>query len=111
MPYKFKPKHLTTGGKPGKETERVAVVLDQTEKKVLNQMKVLKTLYKNKEERLTSEKTKRVETFIKKMKDEEERKFKKQKEARKLVSRALSQAQTKREKFESSGRGKKRKRE
>jgi hypothetical protein len=102
---------LTTGGKPAKDSERIAVVLDHTEKKVLNQMKVLKTLYNDKEERLNSEKKKRVGTFIKKMKEEEERKFKKQKEARKLVSRTLSQAQAKRERFESSGKGKKRKRE
>jgi len=90
--------------------ERVAVVLDSTEKKVINQMKVLKTLYKDKEERVASEKKKRVESFIKKVKDEEERKFKKQKEACKLVSRTLSQAEAKREKFE-SGKGRKRKRQ
>jgi ribosome biogenesis protein BMS1 len=113
LPYNFKPKHLTTGGKKDKTLQRVAVVLEPEEKKVVNHMKVLRTLFQEKEAKQSAEKTKRVETMIRKVKGEEERKFKKQKEARKLVARAISKAETKKQKFEarSGGGSRKRKRE
>jgi len=110
LPYSFKPKHLTTGGKKDKTLERVAVVLEPSEKKVVNHMKVLRTLFKDKEERQAAEKSKRVESLIKKVQGEEERKFKKQKEARKLVARAVSKAEAKKQRFEARGGGASRKR-
>jgi hypothetical protein len=89
----------------------VAVVLEPSEKKVVNQMKVLRTLFQDKEARLEAEKKKRVEGLIKKVREEEDKKFKRQKEARKLVARALSKAKAKKEKLEARGGSRKRKRE
>ena len=113
LPYSLKPKHLTSGGKKDKTLERVAVVLEPGEKKVVNHMKVLRTLYKDKEEKQTAEKSKRFETLIKKVKVEEDKKFKKQKEARRLVARAVSKAEGKKQRFEAgrAGGSRKRKRE
>ncbi len=44
LPYSFKPKHLTTGGKKNPKSDRVAVVLEPNEKKVVNQVSVLKNV-------------------------------------------------------------------
>lgn len=111
LPYTFKPKHLTTGGKKNKKMDRVAMVLEPSEKKIVNQMKVLRTLFQQKEAKQTAEKKKRVEVMIRKVQQVEERKFKKQKEARKIVARSLSKAEAKKERLEARGGGRKRKRE
>ena len=68
-------------------------------------MKVLRTLFQDKEAKLSAEKKKRVESMIKKVQDAEERKFKKQKEARKMVARALSKEAARKEKMEARGGG------
>ena len=113
LPYQLKPKVLAEKRR-NLESERVAVVLDNNERKLLNQMKMMRTIYNAKEDKMKEEKTKRIETLIKKKNAEEEKKFRKQKEARKQVARALSKAETKKRKAESGhhgGRGKKRVRE
>ena len=109
LPYHLKPKVLAQKQR-NLESERVAVVLENHERKVLNQMKMMRTIYQAKEDKLKEEKTKRIETLIKKKNAEEEKKFKKQKEARKQVARALSKAETRKRKAESGhhGGGKKR---
>merc|ERR1712083_778915 len=82
LPYHLKPK--TNAEKERKiENERVAVVLEPQERKLLNQMKMMRTIFQTKEEKLDAEKAKRIEHLIKKKNQEEEKKFKKQKEARK----------------------------
>ena len=115
LPYSFKPKHLTTGSKKDPKSGRVAVVLEPSEKKVINQMKVLRTLFQDKEAKQSAEKKKRVESMIKKVHEIEERKFKKQKEARRIVARALTKEAGRKERLEArrggGGGGRKRKRE
>ena len=70
-------------------------------------MKMLKAVHQDKQEKLDKEQAKRMETLIKKKTQEEERKFKKQKEARKHVARAISKAEAKEQKL--AARGTKRK--
>jgi len=69
-----------------------------------HQMKMLKTLHQDKQERLEKEQAKRVDTLIKKKTQEEERKFRKQKEARKQVARAISKAEAREHKSMSKGK-------
>merc|ERR1739844_893494 len=86
--YNLKPKFAAKKAKP--ETGRILVTLEPEERKVLNQMKMLKTLHLDKQERLEKEQAKRVDTLIQKKTQEEERTFRKQKQARKQVARAIS---------------------
>jgi len=108
LPYHLKPK-MAAKAAASASAGRVAVVLEPAEKKVLNQMKVLKTVFAHKQEKVAAEQTKRMEALIKKKSAEEERKFKKQKEARKQVARAISKAEVRQQKMAGGG-GKKRKR-
>jgi len=107
LPYKLKPKTLAEKER-NLESERVAVVLEPNERKLLNQMKMMRTIFHGKEEKLSQEKSKRIEQLIKKKNQEDEKKFKKQKEARKQVARALSKADAKKRKAESGHHGGKR---
>ena len=109
LPYNLKPKVLAEKAR-NLESERVAVVLENHERKLLNQMKMMRTIYQAKEDKMKEEKTKRFETLIKKKNAEEEKKFKKQKEARKQVARALSKAEMKKRKAESGHHGSSKKR-
>ena len=58
---------MTTGVKKNKKMDRVAMVLEPSEKKIVNQMKVLRTLFQQKEAKQTAEKKKRVEVMIMKV--------------------------------------------
>ena len=101
LPYNLKPKLL--GKKGNVEAGRIAVILEPHERKVLNQMKMLKTLHQDKQEKLEKEQNKRMGVLIKKKTQEEEKKFKKQKEARKQVARAISKAEMRQQKLSSRG--------
>ena len=104
LPYNLKPKY--SAKKEGVKG-RIAVILEPEERKILNHMKMLKAVHQDKQEKLDKEQAKRMETLIKKKTQEEERKFKKQKEARKHVARAISKAEAKEQKL--TARGTKRK--
>lgn len=104
LPYNIKPKMFKA--KQNEAAKRIGVVMDKQEKKVVEQMKMLRTVYQDKEEKMDREKNKRVEMLIKKKSAEMEKKFKRQKEARKQVARTLSKAEAKKNALT----GKKRKR-
>lgn len=104
LPYNLKPKF---SAKKERVKGRIAVILEPEERKVLNHMKMLKTVHQDKQEKLDKDQAKRMEILIKKKTQEEERKFKKQREARKHVARAISKAEAKEQK--SASRGPKRK--
>ena len=110
LPYHLKPKVLAEKQK-SLESERVALVLEPHERKMLNQMKMMRTIYEDREDKLAGEKAKRIESLIKKKAQEEQKKFKRQKEARKQVARVISKAEAKKSKNSGNGRprGKKRK--
>lgn len=108
LPYHLKPKSNAEKLR-NMENERVAVVLEPHEKKLMNQMKMMRTIFHAKQEKQEAEKAKRVEDLIKKKSQEEEKKFKKQKEARKQVARALSKAEARKRKMESGHHGKSKK--
>ena len=101
LPYNLKPKVAGNRKKANIEAGRVAVILEPKERKILNQMKMLKTVHHDKQDKLEKEQTKRVEVLIRKKTQEEERKFKKQKEARKQVARAISKAEMRQHKLAS----------
>ena len=101
LPYNLKPKRASKKVNP--EAGRVAVILEPEERKVLNQMKMLKTVHQDKQDRLDKEQGKRVEALIRKKAQEEQKKFKKQKEARKQVARAISKAEIRQQKLASRG--------
>jgi len=105
LPYHLKPKMAAAAARSSATSGRVAVVLEPAEKKVLNQMKVLQTVFAHKQEKEEADKNKRMEALIKKKTAQEERKFKKQKEARKQVARAISKAEAKQHKMGGSGSG------
>ena len=100
LPYHLKPKTLAEKIR-NVENERVAVVVEPKERKLLNQMKMMRTIYEAKSDKLALEKATRIETLIKRKNQEEAKKFKRQKEARKQVARALSKAETRKRKAES----------
>ena len=101
LPYNLKPKFSTK--KANAEQGRIAVILEPEERKILNQMKMLKTVHHDKQEKLEKEQAKRVDSLIKKKTQEEEKKFRKQKEARKQVARAISKAEAKQQRLASRG--------
>merc|ERR1719356_197323 len=91
LPYNLKPKFATK--KSDATQGRVAVILEPEERKLLNQMKMLKAVHQDKQDKLEKEQAKRVEALIRKKTQEEEKKFRKQKEARKQVARAISKTE------------------
>merc|ERR1712096_355323 len=95
-PYSLKPKIVTKGMDPTKD--RVAVVLDHKERKVQNAFKMLREIYGQKQDNLEKEK-KRVAEFIQKKNLVEEKKMKRQKEARKQISRMVSKNKAKQERM------------
>ena len=73
LPYNLKPKFAT---KKSIATQgRVAVILEPEERKLLNQMKMLKAVHQDKQDKLEKEQAKRVEALIRKKTQEEEKKF------------------------------------
>ena len=86
--------------------------LDSKEKKVRNLMKMLNTVAGDKEDKLNAEKSKRIQDLINKQNALEAKKFKKQKEARREVSKSMSKEAAKKERLAAKGgggRGQKRK--
>ena len=101
LPYNLKPKFATK--KSNATQGRVAVILEPEERKLLNQMKMLKAVHQDKQDKLEKEQAKRVEALIRKKTQEEEKKFRKQKEARKQVARAISKTEARQQKLASRG--------
>ena len=105
LPYNMKPKIVTKGFDPTKD--RVAVVLDHKERKVQEAFKMLREIHGQKMETMEKEKKKRVADFIQKKNLIEEKKLKRQKEARKQISRMASKSKAKEERMANRrGRGK-----
>ena len=105
LPYNMKPKVVNKGFDP--TNDRVAVVLDHKERKVQEAFKMLREIHGQKLETMEKEKNKRVADFIKKKNLVEEKKLKRQKEARKQISRMASKSKAKEERMANRrGRGK-----
>merc|ERR1711936_644805 len=94
LPYNMKPKVVNKGFDPTKD--RVAVVLDHKERKVQEAFKMLREIHGQK-----------LETMEKEKNLVEEKKLKRQKEARKQISRMASKSKAKEERMANRrGRGK-----
>jgi len=104
LPYSLKPKFAAAKGRD-LNAERVNVEVDSKEKKVRRMMKMLTEVAKKKEALTAKETEKRVKEFIKKKEAIEEKKFKRQKEARKQVARALSKDHARKERALERGGG------
>merc|ERR1719422_2912046 len=85
LPYNMKPKIVTKGFDPTKD--RVAVVLDHKERKVQEAFKMLREIHGQKMETMENQKKNLIE----------EKKLKRQKEARKQISRMASKSKAKEE--------------
>ncbi len=106
LPYSLKPKIAARA----KQSERVNVELDTTEKKKRQLMKMLTTLAADKDSKLAEEKSRRVGALIARQQAVEDRKFKRQKEARKEIAKAISKERARREKSFMGGGSKKKRR-
>ncbi|XP_040576166.1 ribosome biogenesis protein BMS1 homolog [Lepeophtheirus salmonis] len=102
LPYKLKPKH-DTNKKASIESKRIPLLMEPKEKKISDQMIMLKKVFEAKQDKTSKDTSKRIQELIKRKTGEEEKKFKRQKEARKRVSRTLSQAEGKRQKMLDKG--------
>lgn len=103
LPYSLKPKFAAKGR--SLTSERVAVELDSKEREVRGLMRVLGGLAEDKEQRLEEAKRRRVGELVKRQEAAEAKKFKRQKEARKQVARAVSKEQIRKEKQAAKGGG------
>merc|ERR1712107_356395 len=88
LPYNIKPK--AKGVEVDPTAGRVAVVLDHKERKIANAFQMLRELHGEKVNKMENEKKKRMEQFSRNKMAEEQRKMKKQKEARQQISRMMS---------------------
>merc|ERR550517_974896 len=104
LPYSLKPKVMAEVHDPSKD--RVAVVLDHKERKIQNAFKMLREISGQKQEKEQKDKKKRVEDFIAKKAVIEEKKMRRQKEARKQISRMVSKSQAKQERMVSKSQAK-----
>ncbi|XP_065583035.1 ribosome biogenesis protein BMS1 homolog isoform X2 [Artemia franciscana] len=101
LPYDYKPKAEVAAPLPGSkrdiEGKRVAVVLEPKERKVLGLMKILKTRYTERQDKLHKEAVQRIKEHRKKVEASEEQKLKRQRELKQKVSRVLSKMEAKKE--------------
>nr|XP_022906506.1 ribosome biogenesis protein BMS1 homolog [Onthophagus taurus] len=95
LPYKDKPKHDVKLGEKKKAFKRVAVVKEPHEEKVSNMLKMIRTAYEHKQERLKKETKERLEKHRKTIEALESKKQKKMQQKKKDVFRAKSKAQLK----------------
>ncbi len=112
LPYSLKPKFGSGKGRDP-ASERVSVELDSKERKARRLMKMLSSVAGEREAKLAEEKSRRVQELIRRQEAVEERKFKRQKEARKQIARTLSKERARKERLAERGGGghpKKRKR-
>ena len=107
LPYNLKPKFHSQGRNV--DSERVTIELDSKEKKIRNLQKMMTAVAKAKEDKLNAEKSRRIQELINRQKVLEDKKFRRQKEARKQVSRALSKERIRKERLASRGNKRKRK--
>ncbi|XP_066990971.2 ribosome biogenesis protein BMS1 homolog [Anabrus simplex] len=102
LPYKDKPKKsVGISTKDHVEKQRVAVVREPHEQKVVAMMKMLKTSYDHKQEQVKQALAKKKEERRKELQKEEQKMLRKQKEARKQLFRVLSKMEQKKNKVSS----------
>lgn len=101
LPYRDKPKIVPApGSKKSKfEEKRVAVVRDQKEENVARLMKMIRTNYAHKQEKLKDATHKRMNEYEKRVKQEESKKLERQKKMKKQVFRDLSKLEAKKKKM------------
>ncbi|XP_043254271.1 ribosome biogenesis protein BMS1 homolog isoform X1 [Colletes gigas] len=98
LPYRNKPKLMPSNRKPKFKDGRVAVVREPKEQKVAKIMEMIKTNYTHKQRLLKAATKKRMEAYQARIKVEETRKLKRQKELKKHVFRELSKLEKKKNK-------------
>lgn len=106
LPYRDKPKHapLRADRKPDIEKKRVAVVREPREQKIANMLKMLRTSYQHKQEKLHEQMVERITQHRAQVEAEQNTKDRKLKLKKKEVFRSKSKAQAK----EQSGKKRKR---
>lgn len=107
LPYKDKPKNAPLDAKKKFEEGRVAVIHSPHEQKIAKMMKMLKANHQAKEEKRRAQLNAKNSEKIKLKQKDEVSKLQRQKELKKKVFRALSKIQSKEEKGEKTGGGKK----
>ncbi|KAG5892001.1 hypothetical protein JTB14_007749 [Gonioctena quinquepunctata] len=95
LPYRDKSKHDVKHSEKKKTIERVAVIREPYEQKVSTMMKMLRTSYEHKNEKLKAETKKRVEKHRQEVEAIEANKEKKLKQKKKEVFRNRSKAKNK----------------
>ncbi|KAI9581555.1 ribosome biogenesis protein BMS1 homolog [Glossina fuscipes] len=96
LPYKDKPKFGPLN--PKRKEESVAIIRSPYEQKVAKLMKMIETNYREKRNKDHQETKQRVKKFKAKRRAEEASKFKRQKELRKKISKAISKIRSKQKK-------------
>ncbi|XP_011298127.1 ribosome biogenesis protein BMS1 homolog [Fopius arisanus] len=106
LPYRDKPKLAPLEGNRRNKfgDRRVAVVRDVKEENVAKFMKMIRTNYANKQEKLKEATKARMSNYQKRVEAEESRKLKRQRELKKQVFRTLSKMEIKEKKKKESGR-------
>ena len=100
LPYRDKPKLAPVPGKRKAkfEDKRVAVVREPREENVAKLMKMIRTNYAHKQEKLKEATHKRMTDYEKRVKEEGEKKLKRQRDMKKQVFRDLSKLEAKKKK-------------
>ncbi|XP_060536199.1 ribosome biogenesis protein BMS1 homolog [Cylas formicarius] len=91
LPYRDKPKHVKNSDK--KSIKRVAVIREPKEQKISAMMKMIKTSYQHRQEKIKQETKERLEKHRREVAQQEASKDKKLKEKKKEVFRKKSKAQ------------------
>lgn len=100
LPYRDKPKFgpLNCDKKPDIEKKRIAVIREPREQKIANMLKMLRASYEQKQEKLKTQMSERIEKHKAMMDGEEARILQKQKVKKKAVMRMKSKAKIREEK-------------
>ena len=101
LPYQDKPKEspVSSKRKATFEDKRVAVVREPREENIVRMMRMVRTNYAHKQKKLKEETHKRMTEYEKRVKEEEAKKIKKQKEVKKQIFRDLSKLEAKKNKI------------
>lgn len=94
MPYKDRPKLGPVDPKKPIDSNRIAVIHSPHEQRVANMMKMIKTNFQAKKEKLQKDKEIRVKKFKDAKLAEEMHRLKRQKELRKKICRTISKMES-----------------
>ncbi|XP_065495493.1 ribosome biogenesis protein BMS1 homolog [Caloenas nicobarica] len=106
LPFKNKPKNLEKKGKTPKDQWRPAVIREPHEKKISALLSALSTVNNYKIKKAKVKHREQLKEYLKVKQKEDERKFKRQKEAKKKIYRILGQREKKMQKSSLKGSSK-----